>query len=35
MIVAIIIVIVLCGDPDFVSLHKAEGIRILEPRKFS
>jgi hypothetical protein len=23
------------GDPDFMSLHKTEGIRILEPRKFS
>jgi hypothetical protein len=23
------------GHPDFVSLHKTEGIRILEPRKFS
>jgi hypothetical protein len=23
------------GDPDFMSLHETEGIRILEPRKFS
>lgn len=23
------------GNPDFISLHKTEGIRILEPRKFT